>query len=111
MTEQKVTVRVGRAADVPPGEGRQVRVGGRVLAVFHTADGFFVIDNACPHQQGPLGDGLVAGGKVYCPLHNWAVEIGTGKVCEGGHGQVEIWEVEHYGEDLFITVNKSEFGL
>jgi nitrite reductase (NADH) small subunit len=65
---------------IPLREGRCVKVGRREIAVFHLADKFVAIDNLCPHNQGPLCDGLVKGDAVVCPLHGWNISLETGKV-------------------------------
>jgi len=75
--------RLGLAGDVPLLEGRSVDVGGRRIAVFRTPDGFRAIDHACPHAGGPLGDGIVAGGCVTCPLHGLRFDLETGAGSDG----------------------------
>lgn len=72
-------VRIGRATDVPPLEGRSVRVGGRRIAVFRLPDGWAALDHACPHRGGPLSDGIVADSCVTCPLHNQRFSLATGE--------------------------------
>ncbi len=66
--------------DVPPREGRTLRIGERELAVFNLGDRFFAVDNRCPHKGGPLSDGIIAGHAVVCPLHAWKVNLETGGV-------------------------------
>ncbi len=79
MSEQQ-WVRVARCESVPLREGRAVTLGGREIAIFNLGDRFMATDNRCPHQGGPLCDGLVAGGSVVCPLHAWKVRLDSGKV-------------------------------
>ena len=45
-----------------------------------SGDRFLAVDNRCPHQSGPLCDGIVAGDAVVCPLHAWKVNLETGEV-------------------------------
>ena len=40
--------------------------------------GFRAVDGACPHEGGPLADGLVADRCVTCPLHGWRFDLRTG---------------------------------
>src|SRR5262249_34556662 len=61
-------------------EGRAVQVAGHELAVFNLGDRFLAVGNRCPHQGGPLCDGIVTGGSVVCPLHAWKVNLETGSV-------------------------------
>lgn len=79
MTD-RTWVRVASCDSVPLREGRAVRVAGRELAIFNLGDRFLAIDNRCPHKGGPLGDGIVAGASVVCPLHGWKVGLASGQV-------------------------------
>jgi nitrite reductase (NADH) small subunit len=65
---------------VPLREGRAVRLGDREIALFNLGDRFLATDNRCPHQGGPLCDGIVAGDSVVCPLHAWKVRLDSGAV-------------------------------
>lgn len=73
-------IRVARCDAIPPREGRAALIGDREIAIFNLGDRFFAVDNRCPHQRGPLCDGIVAGGAVVCPLHAWKVNLETGAV-------------------------------
>jgi pyruvate oxidase len=48
-----------------------VVAGGRALGVTRSAERIGVLDNRCPHQRGPLGDGLLENGYVVCPWHGY----------------------------------------
>ncbi len=64
---------------IPPGEGRRFEVRGTAVAVFHTRGGrVFATQAECPHQGGPLADGLVGGSTLICPLHERAFDLVTG---------------------------------
>jgi nitrite reductase (NADH) small subunit len=73
-------VRITASENVPPREGRAVLVGGREIALFNLGDRFLATDNRCPHQGGPLCDGIVTGSSVVCPLHAWKVNLASGAV-------------------------------
>jgi nitrite reductase (NADH) small subunit len=73
-------VRITPCENIPPREGRAVLVGGREIAVFNLGDRFLATDNRCPHQGGPLCDGIVTGTSVVCPLHAWKVSLTDGGV-------------------------------
>lgn len=85
--------KVGQVEDVPMLEGRRVTVAGRRIAVFRTEAGVHAIDADCPHQGGPLQDGLVAGACVTCPLHNWRFSLATGAPVAGGDRGVTVHDV------------------
>jgi len=58
--------------DLPEGRVTTVTIGHASLCVSHTAEGGFgCIENACPHQGGPLGEGSIERGWLRCPWHGW----------------------------------------
>ena len=73
-------VRVTTADNIPAREGRVARIGAHEIAIFNLGDRFLAIDNHCPHQGGPLCDGIVTGSSVVCPLHAWKVNLADGTV-------------------------------
>ena len=74
------TYDAGQAEQIPPGEGREVVIGGRRIAVFRTRTGdVFATQAVCPHRAGPLADGLIGGTVVACPLHEFRFDLSTGR--------------------------------
>lgn len=73
-------VRVARSEQLPLREGRVVTLHGHEIALFHLGDRILATDNRCPHQGGPLCDGIVTGSSVVCPLHAWKVNLVDGSV-------------------------------
>ena len=67
------------AGEIALDDARRFEVGGRVIAVFHTAAGFFATDGLCTHEQANLADGLISGDYVECPKHLSRFHIPTGK--------------------------------
>lgn len=78
--------------EVPQRGARLVKTVHGCVAVFRTgADEVYALDNACPHKQGPLADGIVHGASVTCPLHNWVISLETGEAQGADEGQVAIY--------------------
>ena len=73
-------VRVTTCDNIPLREGRPVVLGNREIAIFNLGASFLATDNRCPHQGGPLCDGIVSGETVVCPLHAWKISLHTGAV-------------------------------
>jgi nitrite reductase (NADH) small subunit len=73
-------IRITSCNNIPLREGRAVNVGGLDIAVFNLGDRFLAVDNRCPHNGGPLADGIVSGTSVVCPLHAWRVDLECGAV-------------------------------
>ncbi|KPD10604.1 nitrite reductase small subunit NirD [Phaeobacter sp. 11ANDIMAR09] len=80
------------ALDAVPQRGaRLIKTLHGCVAVFRTAGNeVFALDNACPHKNGPLADGIVHGKAVTCPLHNWVIALETGEA-QGEEGKVATY--------------------
>jgi nitrite reductase/ring-hydroxylating ferredoxin subunit len=78
MTEGATRVRVARAGDIKPGEGRVVEAAGRAVALFNVEGRYYAVDNTCPHRGGPLGEGDLDDAVVACPWHAWRWDVRTG---------------------------------
>ncbi|MCA9470497.1 MAG: thiamine pyrophosphate-dependent enzyme [Nitrospirales bacterium] len=88
---------VGSLHDLPDGRVKTVTAGTKSLALVHFQGTFTAMDNRCPHQGGPLGEGSIetgVDGKCWlrCPWHGWDFDPLTGKP-PGGH--------EDSGQELF----------
>jgi nitrite reductase (NADH) small subunit len=82
---------IGRVSEIPEGEGRNIEVCGRRLAVFHGRDGrVFATQAECPHRRGPLADGLLGANNLTCPLHEWRFDLTTGAT-ENGACPIEVF--------------------
>jgi nitrite reductase/ring-hydroxylating ferredoxin subunit len=55
-----------------------LHAGGRTLALFNVDGVLYVVDNACPHRGGPIGEGDLEGTVVTCPWHGWRYDVTTG---------------------------------
>ena len=85
-------VAVGRADDVPLLEGRSVAFGAQRVAIVRLPDGWAAIEHRCPHEGGPLADGIVADACVTCPLHGWRFDLHTGRR-QGGAEAVRTFAI------------------
>ena len=73
-------IRVTALENLPLREGRAVVLGDREVALFNLGERVLATENQCPHQGGPLCDGIVTGESVVCPLHAWKVNLASGCV-------------------------------
>ncbi|HSE93762.1 MAG TPA: Rieske 2Fe-2S domain-containing protein [Methylomirabilota bacterium] len=97
-------VKIGRAAEVPAGEGCVVEAGGRALALFNVGGRFYAIDNACAHRGGPLGEGELTGSVVTCPWHAWRWDVTTGANVNNPAVRVACFPVILEGGDVFVDL-------
>ncbi|MEM1140289.1 MAG: thiamine pyrophosphate-binding protein, partial [Pseudomonadota bacterium] len=108
--ETVVWHKVAEVSEVEPGRVKSVTAGTQSLALVHFEGQWAAMDNKCPHQGGPLGEGAIERGIedkcwLRCPWHGWDFDPLTGKP-PGGHedaGQA-LFEVELRGEEVFVAV-------
>lgn len=82
-------VEVGALDDIPRRGARVVKTPFGCIAVFRTADDeVFALDDRCPHKAGPLSQGIVHGRSVTCPLHNWVIDLESGRAQGADEGRV-----------------------
>lgn len=74
---------IGSAADISEDSPLVTEVDGNSVAVFYQDDEYYALNNTCPHQGGPLGDGKVDDGCVHCPWHGWQFDLETGEHVHG----------------------------
>jgi precorrin-3B synthase len=101
-------VRVAKLADLTPDRACVVRAGGQDLALVCTSEGLFAMDNSCPHSGGALGEGLVQGTTVTCPLHGWQFECKTGKSLTEKRPNQRLYSVKIEREDILVEVPDPE---
>lgn len=88
-------IQVARLDDIDRLGSRTVFVEGKEVAIFRLSDGsVHAIENRCPHKGGKLSEGMVCGSAVHCPLHDWKINLRSGRVQEPDHGEVTVYEIE-----------------
>lgn len=88
---------------VTEGEGLNVTVGDREIALFQIDGEFYAIGNRCPHAGGALADGQIEGRTVICPLHRARFSCETGDFLAPPAAEpVSSYEVRVEGNDIQI---------
>ena len=60
------------------------------------------LDNRCPHQGGPLGEGSIENGWLRCPWHGWDFHPCTGKPPGGYDDGVAVFAVEERADGIYV---------
>jgi nitrite reductase/ring-hydroxylating ferredoxin subunit/DMSO/TMAO reductase YedYZ heme-binding membrane subunit len=91
------------------GEGRAVTVhvrgehnGGERIAVVRKDGALCAISNVCPHQNGPLGEGVVRDGYLECPWHGYQFDPCTGLGPPGFSDSVPCYELVTKGSQTYL---------
>jgi 3-phenylpropionate/trans-cinnamate dioxygenase ferredoxin subunit len=94
---------VAKTSEIPVGQVKEVQVDGKHLLVCHTEQGFYVIDDTCTHDDGPLGDGWLEGNAIECPRHGARFDVTTGKVlCLPAAVPIRSYPVRVDGDDVTV---------
>ncbi len=77
----------------------------RALAITKTAEGYGALDNHCPHQGGPLGDGQIEeDGWLRCPWHGFEYDPLTGEPPEGYGDVATCFVIEERDDGLYVQL-------
>lgn len=99
-------VDIGALDSVPVRGARVVKSAIGCIAVFRTAsEEAYAIEDRCPHNGGPLSQGIVHGKSVTCPLHNWVIGLDTGVVQGADEGQVRTIPLKIEAGRIQLDVN------
>ena len=100
--------KVAELSELPDGRVKSVTAGSKSFALTHVNGQYAAMDNKCPHQGGPLGEGSIERGNdgqcwLRCPWHGWDFDPLTGKP-PGGHedsGQ-QMYPVEVREDGIYL---------
>lgn len=84
-----------------------VTAGHRSFCLTHHKGKFGCLDNKCPHQGGPLGEGSIENGLLRCPWHGWDYDPISGKA-PGFDDGVESFEVDVRDDGVYVQVEEEE---
>ena len=102
-TQPKQAVRI----PIPPGlmeQGIAVAVAdGTDVVVLRQDDGYRAVDRWCPHEEGDLGEGLMYGKHIKCPVHGYIFDLTRGQCVNQFHLKIGVYAVEVDGGDLLLT--------
>ena len=95
-------VRVARPA-IDAGRVTTVVAGERALCVVRGTDGeWSALDNRCPHQGGPLGDGQLDDGWLICPWHAYQYDPVTGEPPPGFRDAATAYAIRAVEDDASV---------
>ncbi|MGH3508458.1 MAG: thiamine pyrophosphate-binding protein [Nocardioidaceae bacterium] len=89
-----------------PDEGRvrSVVVDGRSVAMTRCGGTIGALENRCPHQGGPVGEGSIENGLLRCPWHGYDYEPLTGLPPEGFSDSVTAYEVDDRTDGVYVKL-------
>jgi nitrite reductase/ring-hydroxylating ferredoxin subunit len=97
-------VAVGRVATI--------HVNKKKICLAHTSEGFFAVNDKCPHNGASLGNGYcTAEGSVVCPLHRYHFDLKTGRAKSGLGDFVQTYPIEMRENGIFIGFQEIVWNL
>ena len=76
---------------LPEGRVTTVSAANKSFAVTHFEGKYSVLDNHCPHQGGPLGEGNIENGWLRCPWHGYDFHP-----CTGNHRKDSMMQLKPF---------------
>ncbi|WP_139991140.1 nitrite reductase small subunit NirD [Paenibacillus paridis] len=98
---------VANLSDIDVLGSRTIKIQNTEIAVFRLTDGsVLAVENKCPHKGGVLSEGMVCGTAVHCPLHDWKIDLRSGRAQEPDEGCVTTFETEIDRESgsIYVTI-------
>ena len=93
--------------ELPEGRIMTVTAGQKQIALSHFEGKYCALDNSCPHQGGPLGEGSIENGILRCPWHGWDYHPCTGKA-PGFDDGVEPFKVKEENGKVYVGLMEEE---
>jgi thiamine pyrophosphate-dependent acetolactate synthase large subunit-like protein/nitrite reductase/ring-hydroxylating ferredoxin subunit len=100
--------RVLDSDELPEGRVKTVTAGHRQLAMTHHEGQYGALDNRCPHQGGPLGEGSIENGYLRCPWHGWDYCPLDGKPPGGYDDGVATFPVDVRADGVYVALEDED---
>lgn len=92
--------------ELPEGRVKAVTLGARTLCMTRHAGEYGALENRCPHQGGPLGEGSIEEGWLRCPWHGWDFHPLTGASPGDLDDRVETFDVEVRPDGVYVAIDE-----
>ena len=89
---------------LPEGRVQTVTAGHQGVCLTHFEGKYAALDNRCPHQGGPLGEGSIENGMLRCPWHGWDFHPCTGLPPGGFDDGVDTFEVKEEEDAIYVGI-------
>lgn len=96
--------RVADKDSLPDGRVMTVTAGVKTICLAYFEGNYYALDNHCPHQGGPLGEGQIENGFVVCPWHGYEYTPQDGTPPGGYDDAVETYPLEVRDDGIYIAV-------
>jgi 3-phenylpropionate/trans-cinnamate dioxygenase ferredoxin subunit len=103
LTQRRVPL--GPADEIPEGQARVYEVGGEYIALCRAGGRFHAVEDRCPHDDGPLGEGCLEGFEIECPRHGARFDVRDGRVlCRPAAEPIRTFAVEVEAGTIYLEL-------
>jgi len=92
---------------LPEGRVMTVTANHTDICLTHFEADFAALDNKCPHQGGPLGEGSIENGLLRCPWHGWDFHPCTGKA-PGFDDGVKTFPIKIEDNQVYVGIEEEQ---
>ncbi len=79
---------------------------GEEAALFRIKGKIYAVDNTCPHEGGPIGDGEVDGCVVTCPWHEWQFSLESGECLNMPGSDLKRFKVWEKSGEIYLETEE-----
>lgn len=100
-------IRLCSVDDIKVGEKKKFKIKGKEVLLVRLEDGFYAMDNRCPHAGCPLSfyGEIKEGKRMQCNCHGSVFDLRDGSVIEGlTNNPLKMYKVLVVDRELFIEL-------
>ncbi|MDA0195742.1 MAG: thiamine pyrophosphate-binding protein [Bacteroidetes bacterium] len=95
-------------SELPEGRVTTVTANHIGICLTHHKGKLGALDNRCPHQGGPLGEGSIENDLLRCPWHGWDFDPHTGQSPGFHDDSIVTFPVEEREDGVYIGIEEEE---
>ena len=96
--------KVASLNEVPPGTLIEIIQDDNPYALCNVEGEFRALSGVCPHNGGPLGQGVLDGSTITCPWHAWEFDSATGACTFDDEVRVPVYKVRVEGDEILVNM-------
>jgi nitrite reductase (NADH) small subunit len=85
-------------------QAKEFSCGNKVVCVANVNGTLSAMENVCLHRGGPLGQGVIEGGKIVCPWHGWQWDAQTGEAAHNPKIRISVYPLKMENDDVMIQL-------
>ena len=96
--------KVAETDELPEGRVKSVNAGLVTVCLTHFEGQYGALDNHCPHQGGPLGEGSIENCWLRCPWHGYDYHPLTGQAPQAHDDTLVTYDIEEREDGIYVGV-------